>query len=54
MNRSNTGNFCSVDDSYWYDCYCPTCLKSWKIDSYDNRNEYMNCDFKTVKEFERY
>jgi hypothetical protein len=29
---SNTGNWCNQDDSYWYDCFCPTCLKRWRED----------------------
>jgi hypothetical protein len=29
---SNTGNWCPQDDSYWYDCFCPTCLKKWRED----------------------
>ncbi len=30
--NSDTGNWCPADDSYWYDCACPTCLKSWTED----------------------
>ncbi len=30
---SNTGNWCSQDDSYWISCSCPDCGKRWRIDS---------------------
>jgi hypothetical protein len=27
--KSNTGHYDKSNDSYWYECRCPTCLKSW-------------------------
>lgn len=30
--RSDTGNWSASDDSYWYDCSCPDCGKTWKED----------------------
>jgi hypothetical protein len=26
---SNAGNWDPSDDWYWYDCFCPVCLKRW-------------------------
>lgn len=31
--KSNTGNWCSVDDSYWLDIICKDCGKPIRIDS---------------------
>lgn len=30
--KSNTGNYCKSDDSYWYDAHCRACDKSWHVD----------------------
>jgi hypothetical protein len=27
--KSDTGNYCKQDDSYWYDFDCPVCGKRW-------------------------
>lgn len=32
ITRSDTGNYCKADDSYWYDCKCPDCLRIWTED----------------------
>jgi len=29
---SNTGNWCSGDDRYWYDFHCGLCDKRWTED----------------------
>ncbi len=29
---ADTGNYCRADDSYWYNCSCPDCLKTWTED----------------------
>jgi hypothetical protein len=34
---SNTGNWCSADDSYWIDLKCPTCGKTWSVDGDDEK-----------------
>lgn len=39
-HKSDTGNYCPQDDSYWIDAYCPVCLKKWTVDSNDNPEEY--------------
>jgi len=28
---ANTGNYCEMDDSYWVNHTCPTCLKRWTV-----------------------
>lgn len=30
--KSDTGNWCKQDDSYWYECFCPECGKRWVED----------------------
>lgn len=30
--RANTGNYDPMDDRYWYECECPTCLLTWYED----------------------
>lgn len=30
--KSDTGNWCPVDDAYWYECKCPDCDKRWNED----------------------
>lgn len=40
--KSNTGNWCRDDDSYWIDAHCLDCDKIWMIDSKDNKEEYRN------------
>ena len=30
--KSDTGNWCHSDDSYWYHCECPVCGKVWTED----------------------
>jgi hypothetical protein len=30
--KSDTGNLCKADDSYWMDCVCPDCGKHWYED----------------------
>lgn len=30
--KSDTGNWCPQDDSYWYECRCPECDKFWTED----------------------
>ena len=32
VNKGDTGNWCRDDDSYWKECKCPTCLKTWMED----------------------
>lgn len=32
INRADTGNYDSSQDSYWRDCKCPDCGKFWKED----------------------
>jgi len=27
--KSDVGNWCPHDDSYWYECTCPDCGKYW-------------------------
>jgi len=27
--RADTGNWCADDDSYWYECSCSLCQKTW-------------------------
>jgi hypothetical protein len=27
--KADTGNWCPVDDEYWYECRCPDCDKRW-------------------------
>ncbi len=29
---SDTGNYCSSDDSYWVELECPECQKFWRTD----------------------
>ena len=47
--NGNSGHFCSADDSYWIDCYCPTCLKKWVV--YDYEEEYFNNKYNTIDDF---
>lgn len=32
-NKSDTGNYCPSDDSYWAEFECPTCLRKWSVDN---------------------
>lgn len=36
---SDTGNWCSSDDSYWIDLWCPICRKRWRV-NYDSDEGY--------------
>lgn len=33
--KSNTGNWCDVDNDYWVDFHCPDCDKVWYEDQSD-------------------
>lgn len=36
--KSDTGNWCPQDDSYWYEITCQDCGKYW----HEDQREYMN------------
>ena len=37
VNKADTGNYSSSDDSYWTDHKCLDCGKTWRTDQYWNR-----------------
>jgi len=45
--ESNTGNWCSSDDSYWLHLKCNDCGKIWCIDA--DQLEYRTTKFKEMK-----
>lgn len=47
--KSNTGNWCPGDDSYWIDAVCEDCGKRWSIDSKEDDHLYRTFKFKKVK-----
>jgi len=40
--NSNIGERCRNDDLYWWDCYCPTCLKRWIEPQQSGINNVIN------------
>jgi hypothetical protein len=44
--KSNTGNWCPSDDSYWIDVTCDDCGKWWMIDSKEDDHAYRTTKFK--------
>jgi hypothetical protein len=35
VHKSDTGNWCRADDSYWTDCKCNVCGKTW-VENYSD------------------
>lgn len=39
-HKSNTGNYCPSDDSYWAECCCLVCDKKWDESQQDAYQKY--------------